>query len=129
MIYSKLLTSTGPEVVYTSTDSGDPVSSGGVRQPNAVTTLIVCNTGTPDLNDESLDGATITINLLRDGETPPASVLPRNTIVKDLFVPAGETVFFSDEKIILDGGDSIVVTASVANLIAITTSTLSVGTV
>ena len=129
MIYSKLLTSTGPETVYTSTNTGNPVSGGGVRQPNAVTTIIICNTGTPDLNDESINGASITINLLKDGELPPASVEARNTIVKDLFVPAGETVFFSDEKIILSGGDSIVVTASAANLIAVTTSTLNVGTV
>jgi hypothetical protein len=126
MIYSKLLTSTGPETVYVSTDTGE---SGGTRQPNAITTIIVCNVGTPDLNDESLDAATITINLVRYGLTPPDSVQARNIIVKDLFVPAGETVFFSDEKIILSGGDQIIVTASAANLIAVTTSVLNVGIV
>lgn len=129
MIYSKLLTSTGPETVYTSTTTGDPIGVGVTAQPNAITTIIICNVGTPDLNDESLDGATITVNLLRAGLAPPDTVQARNTIIKDLFIPAGETVFFSDEKIILSGGDSIVVTANVANLIAVTVSSLDVGTV
>jgi len=129
MIYSKLLTSTGPETVYTSTNTGDPIGVGVVAQPNAITTIIICNVGTPDINDESLDAATITINLLRGNLAPPDTVQARNTIIKDLFVPAGETVFFNEEKIIVSGGEYIVVTASAANRIAVTVSSLDVGIV
>jgi len=41
-------------------------------------------------------------------------------------VPAGETVFFSDEKIILDGGDEVHVKADDANLVTVTVSSLPV---
>lgn len=129
MIYSKLLTTTGPETVYTSTTTGDPVGPGVTVQNNAITTIIVCNVGTPDLTDETVDSAVISINLLRYNLSPPDSVQARNIIVKDLVIPAGETIFFSDEKIILSGGDSIVVTSNAANLIAVTVSSLNVGSV
>jgi hypothetical protein len=54
-----------------------------------------------------------------------------NTIVKNLIVPAGETVFFSDERIVLRGAssygnDQIRATASVGNLLSITVSALPV---
>ena len=46
--------------------------------------------------------------------------------VNTLIVPAGETVFFSDEKIILDSGDEIWVGTSVASLITVTVSSMQV---
>jgi hypothetical protein len=49
-----------------------------------------------------------------------------NQIIANLTVPAGETVFFSDERIILDGGDEIHVKADDANLITVTISSLPV---
>jgi hypothetical protein len=48
------------------------------------------------------------------------------TVVKNLTIPAGETVFFSDEKVVLGNGDAIVAEASDANLLTITVSTLAV---
>jgi hypothetical protein len=41
-------------------------------------------------------------------------------------VPAGETVFFNDERIILDSCDEIYVGTSAANLLAVTVSSLPV---
>ena len=60
-----------------------------------------------------------------------ASIIMTNTIVKNLIVPAGETVFFSDERIVLRGAtsygnDQIRATASVGNLLSITVSALPV---
>jgi hypothetical protein len=51
-----------------------------------------------------------------------------NLIVNSLTVPAGETVFFNDERIILAGGDEIWVAtdAALPNSIAITVSSLAV---
>jgi hypothetical protein len=47
-------------------------------------------------------------------------------VVKQLTIPAGETVFFSDERIVLNAGDQIKATASTANLLSITVSSLPV---
>ena len=47
-------------------------------------------------------------------------------IVSCLAVPAGESIFFSDEIIILDGGVEIHVKADDANLITVTVSSLPV---
>ena len=109
-IANKRLTTTGDELVYTSSGT------------NAVVTMMICNTGTPDNTDETVNTSTVTINLVPDGSTSSDT----NTVVSKLVVPAGETVVFSDEKIVLDDGDSIRATASQANLLSITVSTLSV---
>ena len=117
MITSKRLTGSGNTEVYTSS---------GV---NAITTIIVCNTGAPptapseDPTDETIRSADITLNLIANGG---GSSSDSNTIVKNLTIPAGETVFFSEERVVLGDGDSIYATASVGNLITITVSTLAV---
>jgi hypothetical protein len=46
--------------------------------------------------------------------------------VSSLTVPAGETVFFSDERIVLDAGDEIYIGASSSSLICATVSSLPV---
>ena len=109
-ISSARLTTTGDQLVYESSGT------------NAVVTIMICNTGTPDNTDETLNNSNITINLVPDGGVSSAT----NTVVANLPVPAGETVIFSDEKIVLDDGDQIRATASSSNLISITVSTLSV---
>lgn len=109
-IASTQLTTSGDTTVYTS--SGQ----------NAVVTIIVCNTGAATLTDETVNSCNITLNLVKFGSVSNLA----NTIVKELVVPAGETIFFSDEKIVLDNNDSIRATASQANLLSITVSTLSV---
>lgn len=111
-INSLQLTTAGDTGVYTSVGS------------NAVVTIVVCNTGASDPAgvDESINTCTLTLNLVKFGDVSTVA----NTIVKNLIVPAGETIFFSDEKIVLDNGDSIRATASVSNLLSITVSTLPV---
>jgi hypothetical protein len=69
----------------------------------------------------------LTLNLVAAGGISSDT----NTIVKNLIVPAGETVFFSDERIVLKGSvaygtDQIRATASVGNLLSITVSALPV---
>ncbi len=129
MIYSTLLTTTGPTVVYASSTTGAEVGSVSVGPPalpagrvNAITTIAFCNVGAPNLTDETVNSANIDIQLV------PYNIAPatQHYVVKSLTVPAGETVFFSDERIILSEGDKVVVTASAANLIAVTVSSMPV---
>jgi hypothetical protein len=122
MIYSTRLTTTGDTLVYTSTTTGAAIGPGVTGQTNAVTSIIVCNTGTPNLTDETVNSANLTLNLVVSGGVSTDT----NTIVKNLTVPAGETVFFSDERIVLSSGDQIRATASAANLLSITVSSLPV---
>jgi hypothetical protein len=122
MIYSTQLTTTGDTLVYTSSTTGAAIGLGVSGQTNAVTCIIVCNTGTPDLANETSNSSLLTLNLVISGGVSTNT----NTIVKNLIVPAGETVFFSDERIVLNPGDQIRATASVSNLLSITVSSLPV---
>ena len=127
MIYSTRLTTSGDTLVFTSTSTGAPVGGSVVAQDNAITNIIVCNTGTPNLTDETVNSCTLTLNLVPAGGVSSDT----NTIVKNLIVPAGETVFFSDERIVLRGetgygNDQIRATSSVGNLLSITVSALPV---
>lgn len=109
-INSTRLTTTGDTVLYT---------SGGV---NAITLIIVCNTGVIDPLDESVNSTTLQLNLVKNGQLTSDS----NVIVKNLLIPPGETVFFSEERIVLDTGDSIRATSTEPNLLTITVSSISV---
>jgi hypothetical protein len=129
MIYSTQLTSTGPTRVFTSSTTGAVIGSVDAGPPavpagqvNAITTIIVCNTGEPDLTDETVNSADLTIQLV------PYNVgaTDAHIIVKNLTVPAGETIFFSDERIILSVGDYVLATASAADLISVTVSSMPV---
>jgi|TARA_B100002019_G_scaffold289817_1_gene306221 hypothetical protein len=125
MITSTLVTSTDvtvPTKVFTSSTTGAAIGGAVTGQTNAVTTIALCNTGTVDLTDETSNSVNVTIHFVKSGSSASAA----NTIVSNLIVPAGETVFFSDEKMILDSGDEIWVGTSTGNLIAITVSTLPV---
>lgn len=109
-INSTRLTTTGDTTLYTSS---------GV---NAVTLMVVCNTGTPSLSDETVNSCTLQLNLVKSGSLSSDS----NAIVKNLLIPAGETVFFSEERIVLDTGDTVRGAASEPNLLSITVSTIAV---
>lgn len=91
---------------------------------NAITTLIVCNTATGSLTNEFTDSAQLNLYLVPN--TLPAN--DTTAIVKGLVIPAGETVFFSEEKVILSNQDSLqaqaVLNGSAA--LTITVSTLTV---
>lgn len=115
-ILNTRLTTTDNTTVYTSTGN------------NAITTIVVCNTGSVNLTDETVNSAQLTLNFIPapigGGQLPPPD--DSNTVVKNLIIPAGETVFFSDEKVILSNGDVINARSSASNLLTITVSILPV---
>jgi hypothetical protein len=115
-------TITSPTRIFTASTTGAVIGGAVIGQTSAITTIVLCNTGTPDLTDETVDLANVNVYLVKSGNSASTS----NIIVSNLPVPAGETVFFSDERIILDSGDSVWVGADTANLITVTVSTLPV---
>jgi hypothetical protein len=95
-IESATITGGSPTTVYTS--SGN----------NAITCIWICNTATYDpLNP--------TTGFVKNG----AGVVTTNQVVNQLPIPAGESVTFDSEKMILDNGDSVVMyTPAPYNLVA-----------
>lgn len=89
---------TVPYPVFYSTSTG---ASGGTGQDMAVTTLILCNTGAVNLTDETENAVNVSIYLVKGGE----SAATKHLVVNNLTIPAGETFFFSEERIILNGVD------------------------
>jgi hypothetical protein len=122
MIYSTRLTTTSDTLVFTSSSTGAPIAGPVVGRDQAITTIIVCNTGTPNLTNETLNAANLTLNVVLFGSVSSTT----NTIVSNLIIPAGETVFFSDERIVLSSGDQLRATSSASNLLSITVSSLPV---
>lgn len=134
MITSTLVTSTSmtvPTKVFVSTTTGN---SSGTGQVSAITTIMLCNTGTPNLTNETINAANINIYLVKSGSVPAPNGIPSNLVVSNLTIPAGETVFFSEERIVLDDNDEIWVGQNVpspsnpanTSLIAVTVSSLPV---
>lgn len=122
MINNQQLTTTSTTQVFTASTTGANIGGGVTAQNRAVTNIILCNTGAVTITDESINRTTVDVFLVNSGDIPSAA----NQIVSNVTIPAGETVFFSDEKIILDGGDEIHVKANDANLITVTVSSLPV---
>ena len=125
--YPTLLPLTTPVKVFSGTTTGGDVTlDGGGRiangQQQAITTVALCNTGAPTINNETVNSVTININLVKYGLSRGTN----NRIVSQLVVPAGETVFFSEERIVLSEGDELWVEASAADLLAVTVSSLPV---
>lgn len=114
---------TVPVLVFTSTTTGAPVGTGGATgRTNAITTIAFCNTAAPSAADETTNAVNVNIYIVDSGKTPVAG----NLIVNNLTVPAGETVFFSEERIVLDSGDEIWVGTSAASRLSVTVSALPV---
>ena len=111
-----------PTTIYTS--SGN----------NAVTCIAICNVGTISLTDETSQSVDVNVYVISpSGGGDNTAVSNSSLIVKQLTVPAGETVFFNDEKFVLANNDSIRVgyqmsggAGAVSNLITVTVSTLPV---
>lgn len=130
MIIGKIVTgttATSPTEVYNSTGS------------NAITTLILCNTGTPNASDELENSISVNVYLVSpdygDDNTEISVGNPTGALViSKLIVPAGETVFFSEERLVLENNDYVAVGYSmtdsgatpVTNLLTVTVSTLAV---
>ena len=122
MINNQQLTTVSDTKVFTASTTGAALGGAVTAQNRAVTNIILCNTGAVTITDESINRSSVDIYLVKQGDAP----VDANKIVSSLTVPAGETVFFSDEKIILDGGDEVWVKAADANLITVTVSSLPV---
>lgn len=125
MIYSTQINSTSvtvPVLAFTASTTGASIGGGVTGQTTAITTMILCNTGSVTLSDETINSVNVNVYLVKSGSSYSAS----NCIVSNLIVPAGETVFFSDEKIVLDSGDAVYVGTSVANTLTVTVSSLPV---
>ena len=73
---------------------------------NAVTTVIVCNTGATE--------RTLTLHAVPNG----GSVSTTNMIVNALAIPGGETISFDQEKFVLGDGDALVAIGSGTGLSA-----------
>jgi hypothetical protein len=113
---------TVPVKVFTSSTTGGPLGGSVIGQTTAVTTIAFCNTAAPSAADETTNSVIVNIYLVRSGK----SFVPGNLIVSSLTVPAGETVFFNDERIILNSADEIWVGTSAAARLAVTVSALPV---
>ena len=115
-------TMTSPTTVYTSSGS------------NAVTCIAICNTGAVSLTDETINSADVNVYVVSpSGGGDNTTISSGSLIVKQLIIPAGETVFFNDEKFVLANTDYIAVgyqmtgaASPVSNLLTVTVSTLPV---
>ena len=130
MITSTLVTSvsiTSPTLVFTSTDTGAPEGGSVVGQVNAITTMALCNVGTVVNTNETTNAVVANIYLVKKAASPD-TVTFSNVIVSKLTIPAGETVFFSEERIVLDIGDKVYIGTNVSGdgILAVTVSTLPV---
>ena len=113
---------TVPVKVFTSSTTGGPIAGGVIGRENAVTTIALCNTLAPDAADETTNSVTVNIYVVRSGLSYGAG----NLVVSSLVVPAGETVFFSEERMVLASGDQIWIGTSAASRLAVTVSLLAV---
>jgi len=115
-------TVTIPVKVFTSSTTGGPIGGGVTGRENAVTTIALCNTAAPDPVDETTNSVTVNVYIVRSG----LSFGPGNLVVSSLVVPAGETVFFSEERMVLASGDQIWIGTSAAARLSATVSVLAV---
>lgn len=133
MITSTLVNSSSisvPVRVFVSSTTGALIGSTSVGPPlvpagqvNAITCMVLCNNYSPvSLTNEDTGTCTVNVYLTK----PSIAATSNNIIINSLIIPAGETVFLSEERIVLDAGDEIWVSTSVANRITFTVSTLPV---
>ena len=91
-----MITST---TIDSATDTTLYTSSG----TNAITVMIFCNTATPNTSDETVNAVSLELSVVVGGQ----AVSDSNCIVKNLVIPAGETVFFDTERLVLSNTDFV----------------------
>lgn len=116
-----------PVKVYTSSTTGGPIGGAVTAQDTAITTIALCNTLAPNIADETANSVSVNIYVVRSGAAAGAG----NLIVSNLVIPAGETVFFNDERLVLKGSasygaDEIWIGTSNTSRLAVTVSSLPV---
>lgn len=93
---------------------------------NAITTIIVCNTATFDSNNPLTGQTNLYLYAVPSADVSGTTTAAKHTIVNGLPIPAGETVSFDQEKMVLADGDKLFAKSdSPANLV-VTVSTLAV---
>ena len=90
-IFNTLLNSGGNITLFTA--DGDKM----------LATMIFCNTVPADPFNEDNNMAYLNLHLVKSGDTMTTT----NMIVNSLPIPAGETVFFDTERIVLEIGDKV----------------------
>ncbi len=98
------------------TNSASAIFTCPVGQEYALTTMFFCNYSASDVTLNSL-------NLVASG----GSASDTNRIIKDLLIPAGETLTFDSEKIVLGSGDFVSAVASDNSRLSVTLCTLQVS--
>lgn len=84
---------------------------------NAISTMIVCNTTSSAIN--------LTLHAVANNAGSIGTPSDSNMIVNDLAIPAGDTVSFDQEKMVMADNDTLIAVASTVGLSA-TVSTLAV---
>lgn len=98
------------------TNSASPIFTVPAGQEVALTTMFFCNYSASDVTLNSL-------NLVTSG----GSASDTNRVVKDLVIPAGETLTFDTEKIVLSAGDFVSAVASENSRLSVTICSLQVS--
>ena len=87
-----------------------------------IATMIFCNTALPNPLQIDSNVTYLDIHLVANG----SSITNVNKIVNALAIPAGETVFFDTERIVLQDGDSIVASTTSPAVVVCTISTVDI---
>ena len=85
---------------------------------NAITTIIICNRDT-------INAVTITLYAVANAAGVVGTPADENMIIQSLSIPAGDTISFDQEKMVLENNDTIIAYASATGLSS-TVSTLPV---
>ena len=86
---------------------------------NAITSIIICNTS-------ASTSATFTMYAVPNVAGSQGTASTSNMIINAITIPPTETVSLDQEKLVLSNNDLLVAKASVANVLAVTVSTLAV---
>jgi hypothetical protein len=103
-----------------------PGTPGDLNTQSAVTTMIFCNVLPPDTAppiDDTDNETFISVYLVKSGQSASDTV---NAIIKNLRIPAGETIFFDTERVVLSSGDTIQASATRTSSVVATVSVLPV---
>jgi len=88
----------------------------------AVTTIMVCNTATPESIDTDEGITDFDMHFIKSGDSRSDA----NTVVRALELPAGETFTFDSEKIVIEDGDTIEIVGSSPEVLVATVSYMEV---
>jgi hypothetical protein len=87
-----------------------------------VATIIFCNQALPNPQQDDSNVSFLDMHLVKNGEISSTV----NRIVNTLMIPAGETVFFDTERIVLENGDKVTAISTSPAVITATISTVDI---